>query len=62
MISFTGTGIHRIIIEQNPLGSSTSNTALDFLMFPTPVAVPEPAGAVLVVTYMVAACGVWRRR
>jgi len=61
-ISFTGTGIHRIIIEQNPLGLNSTNTALDFLTFPTPVAVPEPAGAVLLVTCMGMVAGGWRRR
>ncbi len=61
MISFTGTGIHRVVIDQDPAGPATTNTALDFLTFPTPFAVPEPTGAVLI-TLSVAASAFRRVR
>jgi len=46
-ISFTGTGIHKVIFDRQPNSPtySSSNTFLDSLSFPTPV--PEPCGLVL---------------
>lgn len=42
-ISFTGSGIHRVIFDQAPNALGTSDTFIDRLSFPTPVPVPEPS-------------------
>jgi hypothetical protein len=42
-ISLTGVGIHRVVFDQNPGGSLTTNTALDYLTFPNPIPAPEPS-------------------
>jgi hypothetical protein len=46
-ISLTGVGIHRVVFDQNPGGSRTTNTALDYLTFPDPIPVPEPSALAL---------------
>lgn len=42
-ISISGTGIHRVLFDQSGLGAGTSDTFLDWVSYPEPVAVPEPA-------------------
>lgn len=46
-ISFTGNGIHKIVFDQAPGAPYSSDTALDNLSFPMPVAVPEPGTVLL---------------
>lgn len=59
-ISITGVGIRRLVFDQSGLGSPTSDTFLDWVDFPTPVAVPAPGAAAVGALAMVV--GTRRRR
>lgn len=41
-ISITGVGIHKVVFDQSGLGGPNSDTFLDWLSYPEPVALPSP--------------------
>ena len=58
-ISITGTGIHRLVVDQSGLGDPTSDPFVDWLSYPDPVSTPEPGTLGLL---FVAALPIIRRR
>lgn len=59
-ISITANGVYRVVFDQSGQGAGTSDTFLDWVSYPPPVAVPEPATIVALAGALLAAVG--RRR
>lgn len=51
-ISITANGIHKVIFDQSGLGDGTSDTFLDWLMYPTPSVVPAPGTLAVLCGFM----------